>query len=410
MVKLRRRELVGGLALAATAAGLRIPVRAARAAETAADVEKAKAEGKVVLYTSLDTKIVDAIIAPFKEAHGISVEYYRGGSADVTSKVLAEADAGRLQADMVDASDVGAFLAMKARNLLEPYQSPATRTVPANLRDPDFAWVADRLTQAIIQFNTKEFGGKDAPQHWSDLADPRFKGRLAFFSSSNGDGAPRLYTLAKALGWDLLEKYAKNEPLRVQTPQLITQVLETGERGAGFCQNDNIAWRSKQQGKPTDYVYSDEGVPTELGGVGLDRRLRSPQCRQALLRLVDGQGGSGAARQGRQVFQPHRRRPAHRQSAPGRAEAADARLCRVSEEPHGHPRADDRYLRRRVGRLRAVSKLPAIDGASWRHGSLMSETSGARRRCRAGIRGAAPARDRRLPAPVAPPGRAGCAP
>ena len=268
MLKLRRRELVGGIAFAATAAGLRIPVRAAQAAETAADVEKAKAEGKVVLYTSLDTKIVDAIIAPFKEAHGISVEYYRGGSADVTSKVLAEADAGRLQADMVDASDVGAFLAMKARNLLEPYQSPATKTVPANLRDPDFAWVADRLTQAIIQFNTKEFG-KDAPQHWSDLADPRFKGRLAFFSSSNGDGAPRLYTLAKALGWEVLEKYAKNEPLRVQTPQLITQVLETGERGAGFCQNDNIAWRSKQQGKPTDFVYSDEGVPTELGGVGL---------------------------------------------------------------------------------------------------------------------------------------------
>ena len=37
-----------------------------------------------------DTQIVDAVIAPFKEKYSINVEYFRGGAADVTSKVLAE--------------------------------------------------------------------------------------------------------------------------------------------------------------------------------------------------------------------------------------------------------------------------------------------------------------------------------
>ena len=37
----------------------------------------------------------------------------------------------------------------------------------------------------------------------------------------------------------------------------------------GFLQNDNIAWRSKLQGKPTDYLFPAEGVPTELGACGL---------------------------------------------------------------------------------------------------------------------------------------------
>jgi iron(III) transport system substrate-binding protein len=268
---------MGGLAAGAVAASLGLPPRAARSAESGPDIEKAKAEGRVVLYTSLDTKILDSIIAAFKKKYGIDVSYYRGGSADVTSKVLAEADAGRLQADMVDASDVGAFLVMNSRGLLEPYQSPETKTVPAELRDADFAWVADRLTQAVIQYNTEEFGA-EPPAHWADLADPRFKGRLAFFSSSNGDGAPRLYTLAKHVGWDLLKEYAAGDPLRVQTPQLINQVIESGERGAGFCQNDNIAWRSKQQGKPTDQVYPDEGVPTELGGVGLVAKSERPNA------------------------------------------------------------------------------------------------------------------------------------
>jgi iron(III) transport system substrate-binding protein len=103
-------------------------------------------------------------------------------------------------------------------------------------------------------------------------------GRTVFFSSPNGDGAPRIYTLAKHLGWDLVKDLAATKPLRVQTPQLVTQVLERGERGAGFLQNDNIAWRSKLEGKPTDYVFPAEGVPTEIGACGLLKASTRPHA------------------------------------------------------------------------------------------------------------------------------------
>lgn len=278
--KLTRRMLLrqAGHVIGASAllgARLGVPALIVRAA-TGADLAKAKREGLVRLYTSLDTKIVDSIIKPFKDKYGIQVQYYRGGSADVSSKVLAEADAGRVQADMVDASDVGAFLVMKQRGLLTPYDSPVTKTVAPRLRDPGGVWVADRLTQAVIQWSTK-LGG-DAPKHWKDLADPKYAGKLAFFSSSNGDGAPRLYTLALHLGWPLLEALAAGKPLRVDTPQLLTQILENGERLVGFTQNDNIAWRSKLLGKPTDYVFPSEGMPTELGAVGLIKNAAHPNA------------------------------------------------------------------------------------------------------------------------------------
>jgi iron(III) transport system substrate-binding protein len=232
------------------------------------DLARAKAEGKVLLYTSLDTQIVDAVIAPFKEKYGINVEYFRGGAADVTSKVLAEADAGRTQVDMVDASDLAALLVMKDRKLLKAFKSKAIDAVAADLRDPDGTWITDRLTQAVIQYNTREFGA-NPPRTWADLGSASRNGRLAFFSSATGDGAPRIYTLAKHFGWDLAKSLAATRPLRVQSPQVLTQVLERGERGAGFLQNDNIAWRSKLQGKPTDYLFPAEGVPTELGACGL---------------------------------------------------------------------------------------------------------------------------------------------
>jgi iron(III) transport system substrate-binding protein len=280
MKKLLRRTVLKGLASAPVvlAASGRGWAAGGPTMASEIDVEMAKAEGKVVLYTSLDTKIVDAIIGPFKDQYGIAVEYYRGGSADVSSKVLAEADAGRVQADIVDASDLAALVVMKERGLLLEKQSAANAAIPAELQDPDGTWLADRLTQGVIQYNVDEFGGDKAPKSWQDLADPRFKGRLAFFSSPNGDGAPRLYTIAKNFGWDYLESLAANEPLRLASPQLVTQVLESGERGVAFATNDNIAWRSKQEGKPTDYVYPAEGVPTEPGVVGLIKDSANPHA------------------------------------------------------------------------------------------------------------------------------------
>ena len=190
MLELRRRRVLGGLLAGAATAALAPTLRAQGAAGTI-DLEQARAEGTVTLYTSLDTKIVDSIIASFTEKYGIQVEYFRGGSADVTSKVLAEADAGRLQTDIVDASDVAALMLMKERGILKPYRAPAAETVPADLRDPDDFWVADRLTQAVIQYNAEELGA-NPPASWQDLTAPEYQGRLVFFSSSNGDGAPRL--------------------------------------------------------------------------------------------------------------------------------------------------------------------------------------------------------------------------
>jgi iron(III) transport system substrate-binding protein len=280
MRKLTRRNVIEGFAATPLILAAR-PLRAADGGPTSmaeVDIDKAKAEGKVTLYTSLDTKIVDAITGPFKDKYGISVEYFRGSSGDVTAKVLAEADAGRIQADMVDASDLGGLLLMKERGLLLAKKSDAAAVIPPNLQDPDGTWLADRLTQAVIQYNTSEFGGDKAPKSWKDLTGPQYKGRLVFSSSANGDGAPRLYTLAKAFGWELLEAYAANDPIRTTTPQLISQIVESGEGGAAFATNDNIAWRSKGSGKPTDYVYPAEGVPTEPGATGLIKGSASPHA------------------------------------------------------------------------------------------------------------------------------------
>jgi iron(III) transport system substrate-binding protein len=241
------------------------------------DLARARAEGGVVIYTSLDTQIVDAMNKVFSAKYGIKVQYFRGGPGDVTSKILAEADAGRPQADIVDAGDLASVLLMKERGLLTPFRSDAESVIAPHLRDQDGTWITNRLTQGIIHYNTQEFGTAP-PQHWADLTRPGFNGRLVYSSASNGDHAPRLVTMAEAFGWDLLKKLAATKPLRMQSPQLATQVIERDERGACFLQNDNLALRSKAEGKPTDFVFPTEGVPSEIAASALLRSATHPHA------------------------------------------------------------------------------------------------------------------------------------
>ena len=78
-----RRSVLKGLAAGGTVTliGPGAWAQAAGPAEAGQiDIAKAKAEGKLVLYTSLDTQIVDAINAEFTKRYGIEVQYFRGGS------------------------------------------------------------------------------------------------------------------------------------------------------------------------------------------------------------------------------------------------------------------------------------------------------------------------------------------
>ena len=246
---------------------------------------------------------------PSSKKYGIEVQYFRGGSSDVTSKVLAEADAGRPQADMVDASDLAALLLMKERGLLKPFKSPAMDAVAKELRDPDGTWITDRLTQAVIQYNTKEFGATP-PVDLGRSRQGRMNGRLVYFSSPNGDGAPRLYTLAKHLGWDLLKVAGRDQAAARADP--------AGHHASAGARR---TWRGLPAERQHRLALQAAGQADRLripgrGRANRDRSLRPAQeldaaaRRRPVLRVVDGRGGPGDPGQGRQVLEPHRRRAA----------------------------------------------------------------------------------------------------
>lgn len=243
---------------------------------TAPDIDKAKEEGVVNLYTSVDTKALDAINAAFTAKYGIDVEYFRGDSQDAVSRLLNEARAGSVKADVIETSDSTGILYLKDEGITRQYDSPEAVNFPDDYKDPEGYWTYTRLTLGVMMYNTEMIS--QPPTSWKQASESPWGETLTYFSDSQGSGAARLWTIADNVGWDVLEAWGAQDPLRVETPQLLRQTVERGERGIGLAQNDNHALSSKLESGTTDFLIPEEGVPLEPAAMSVVKGAPHPHA------------------------------------------------------------------------------------------------------------------------------------
>jgi hypothetical protein len=148
-------------------------------AADAAVVAAAKKEGQVVWYTTL---IVNQVVRPLSKAFeekypGIAVRYSRADSVPTALKILNEARAARLQADLFDGTGTEPPLARAG--LVASYLPPTAASYPPELKDPDGRWIATNMYFLAPGINTAMVPPAAAPHSLQDLLDPKWRGRIA---------------------------------------------------------------------------------------------------------------------------------------------------------------------------------------------------------------------------------------
>ena len=103
-------------------------------------IEAAKKEGRVLWYTTL---IVNQVVIPLKTAFekkypGVTLDYARNDEGPTAIRLLNEAKAGRVQADIFDGSS-GIFAAVP-RDMIASYAPPNVADYPPEMRDPAGTW------------------------------------------------------------------------------------------------------------------------------------------------------------------------------------------------------------------------------------------------------------------------------
>lgn len=199
-------------------------------------IEAAKKEGTVSVYSSASTGPSNAIAEAFKKKYGINVTVYRAGSSDVATRVQSEEKAGRPQADAL-------IIEEPALSLLTPflaaYDSPERATIPAEYKTPQSTLI--RMYTAQIGWNTNAVKSDAAPKDWTDLLDPKWKGRFGSL-----DPHVTATTLAwqvmvdKLYGPSFLQRFGANQPKLYASTNAMSQAIISGEIDLGMTNSFGV--------------------------------------------------------------------------------------------------------------------------------------------------------------------------
>jgi iron(III) transport system substrate-binding protein len=228
-----------------------------------ARVEAARKEGKVVWYTSLALPSAEKVAKLFEAAYpGIKVEVHRTGSERILGRVMQELKANIKNVDVVHTSDAGHFVMFKARGLLMKYTPAGIEGFPAGFKDRDGYYYGLRATVNAIAYNTKALSAAEAPKTWTDLLDPKWKGKLVTAHPGySGVITTHVAALVNLHGWDYFKQLAQNRPMLVQSAVDPSGVVASGERLVAVNGGDYTFYQVKKKGNPLEIVYPKEGVP-----------------------------------------------------------------------------------------------------------------------------------------------------
>ena len=249
----------------------------------------ATADGKVMLYSSMQEAQLQAIEQAFEAAHpDIDMEYYYAGGGKLVTKMTTEAqDGGQIASDLVWLGDPSDYEAFKVNGWLEPYVSPETEHIAAEYMDPDGYYTAGRLvTMGIAWFIGVE--EEDAPKTWNDLLDPKWKNQIIMTDPSQASTTK--YWMAAMMQ---SEKYgpAYFEALKANGVELESGTTATHNRVAdasyqvGICL-DYVSANLIAEGSPMAFHYTTEDVITMTSPIAMIKGCANEENAKLLMDFI----------------------------------------------------------------------------------------------------------------------------
>jgi iron(III) transport system substrate-binding protein len=246
--------MTAGLLAGATALA---PARA----QDAVDVAKAKAEGKVIWYTSTPIRQGQKIADAFEQETGIKVEMFRSGGSAILRRFQQEMDAGRVAVDVLTHSEPAAANALGKKGFFVAFKPKNFDQVPDAAKDANGLYVGQRLNMMTHYLRSDKVAAADEPKTWDDLLGPKYKGQLVMTDPSfTSLQVSVVGTVSKARGWGFYEKLKANDVMIVQSNQQASDALKRGERLIAVGALDSYAADLKKAGHPIKTLYPSDGV------------------------------------------------------------------------------------------------------------------------------------------------------
>jgi iron(III) transport system substrate-binding protein len=250
---------------ASSIAALLAMPRLARAAAGDSTLEAAAhREGALTWYVAqVDAQTAEALGRAYTSTNpGINVGVIRTTGQVAYQRLLMDIKNHTPQCDVFSTTDISHMPILKERKELAEYTpANADALLPAfkALSDPGFSYITNAARYFLI-YNKDRVKPEDAPRAWTDLLDPKWKGRVATghpaFSGCTGTWA---LGVKKVHGWAFFEQLALNDPRIGRSAVDPMTLITAGECLVGVGSANN-AYASADRGNPIGIVHPSDGL------------------------------------------------------------------------------------------------------------------------------------------------------
>ncbi len=260
------------LAQAAKPAAKAAPAgNAARAkADLDALIKSAKEEGEVTIYSAAPDSVPRRTGAAFTAKYGIKSGFIRLSTAPLAQRYFAEAESGTFAADIIiTAGGIDPYFpdGLK-KGWVEPMSQANLPVLTAGEfpeRFYDGVSPVVQISPWMIAFNKDQVKGADVPKDWTDMLDPKWKGKIILADPRVG--------LVFTQFWSILyEKYGEGffTLLRAQNPRRYpggipaVQGLAAGEGAMYPPVIPPVVTGVQEKGAPVDTVTPEFTTGTQF--------------------------------------------------------------------------------------------------------------------------------------------------
>lgn len=220
----------------------------------------------LTLYSGRGEPLVAPLIEAFERETGITVDVRYGGTAELAN--LLQEEGGQSPACVFWAQDVAALGTTKP--LFKVLPASITDKVEPVFRDRDGKWIGTSGRARLLIYSPERLQEGDLPSTMAELADPKFKGRLAV-APTNGSFVAHVAALrlsqgdAAAEAW--LQGIAANEPVIVRNNTAQHQAIADGE--ADLASTNNYYLGRFKASDPNFPVAQTQFEPGDIGNLML---------------------------------------------------------------------------------------------------------------------------------------------
>ncbi|MFO7274543.1 MAG: ABC transporter substrate-binding protein [Bacillota bacterium] len=240
--------------------------------------------GSLMIYTSIYPDIINLVSPELEKAFpNLKVEWFQGGTEQVTAKLAAEIEAGKIGADLLMVADPSYYVYLKKQDLLLPYKSKHFDDVAVHKDTEDHTFAGVRISNVVIGYNTNLVKPEDAPKTFRELTDPKWKGQVVIVDPTlSGTALVSTYALSQKYGWEFFEQLRDNGAVVGGGNSAVETKLVTGEFAVAVILEENLL-KVKDRGEPVEVVYPEDGVIIVPSPIGILKTTQNPEAAKAVV-------------------------------------------------------------------------------------------------------------------------------